>query len=136
MLDFLKGAHELLVVTTPEPTAIRDTYAALKMIMCEMPGADVRLVVNMVASAAQAEQTLTVLNAVASKFLNRRWDNWHYVECDPLVGKTVRDRKPLVCAYPRCPAAACLRRLARSLTQNGSYTLGQTCCQEVSHAVA
>ena len=135
VVDFLRDADELVLVTTPEPTSLRDTYAALKTIGREAPNADVRLVVNM-ASAAQAEEAMAVLNEVASKFLNRRYDDWQCVECDPMVGRTVREGKPLVSAYPRSAAAICLRRLARSLGHNRPSLRGPNSTLEAAHAAA
>ena len=115
--DFLRGADDLLLVTTPEPTSLRDTYAALKAITREMPGREVIIVVNC-AAPGQAEQAIEALNHVARKFLERECKRWYHVEQDALVCRTIRDRKPLARAYPRSPAAVCLRRLAKALVRS------------------
>jgi flagellar biosynthesis protein FlhG len=114
--DFLSGADEILLVTTPEPTSLRDTYAALKNMtpLCHNDNS-IRLVVNMVTSEAQAAQAVTVLNEVTGRFIDRRFGDWHFVTSDALVGRSIRARKPLVCEYRRSAAALCLRQLAGSL---------------------
>jgi len=111
--DFLSGADEILLVTTVEPTSLRDTYAALKSMtpMCHNDSS-IRLVINMVTSEAQAAQAVAALNEVTDRFLDRRFDNWHFVTSDGLVGRAIRARKPLVCEYRRSAAALCLRKLS------------------------
>lgn len=114
--DFLSGADEILLVTTPEPTSLRDTYAALKSIIpLRRDDSTVRLVINMATSEAQAAQAVAVLNEVTDRFLDRRFHDWHFVTSDGLVGRSIRARKPLVCEYHRSAAALCLRQLAGSL---------------------
>lgn len=116
VMDFLRGSDEILLVTTTEPTSLRDTYAALKSIVRELPEHEVRLVVTS-ASYRQASDAVTALNNVSGKFLERAIDRWQHVETDDLVGRSVRDRIPLVCNYPRSAAATCLRHLAKTLTE-------------------
>lgn len=123
--DFLTGADEILLVTTVDPTSLRDTYAALKS-MTPLSHNDSRtqLVVNMVTSDAQAAQAVTVLNEVTARFLDRRFDHWHSVRSDGLVGRSIRGRKPLVCEYRRSTAALCLREMAVSLQLQSRSSVG------------
>ena len=62
-VTFAAAAHEVLLVTTPEPSAIVDAYAMLKTIYTLRDDAVVRLLVNMVGSPPQAQ-------AVANKLAN------------------------------------------------------------------
>lgn len=114
VVDFLRTADDLLLVTTPEPTSLRDAYAALKTITREIPDGEVIPVVNC-ATAEQAKQAMQALNQVARRFLDRQCDRWYLVQSDPLVPRSIRERRPMVCAYPRSPAAVCLRRLVKAL---------------------
>lgn len=109
--DFLCDVDRVFLVTTPEPTALRDTYAAFKSIVREMPGKDVLPVVNC-AGEKQADQAIEALNQVTTKFLDIRIEDWHHVESDPMVVRAVRERNPLMRMLPRSPAAICIRRLS------------------------
>lgn len=113
--DFLTDAREVLLITTTEPTSLRDTYAAAKTIYRRAPHLVVSPVVNMAATDSQAAEAVSVLNEVAAKFLGLRYERWHRIEPDALVGRAIRARCPFVTLYPRSPAAISLRRLARSL---------------------
>ena len=115
VVDFLRGSDEILLVTTPEPTALRDSYAAAKTMAQEVPDIDVRVVVNAASSDRQAEETVAVLNEVAGRFLDRRYERWHRIAADPCAAKSVNLCRALVHLFPRSPAAISFRRLARSL---------------------
>ena len=72
------------VVITEDPTSIRDGYAFLKLARAANPQADLRIVVNMAASASEGQKTYDVIRNVAEHFL-------HYVP--PLAGTIRRDTK-------------------------------------------
>jgi len=114
VVDFLRDADEVLLVTTPEPTSLRDTYAALKMISRDVPWLNLRLVVNM-ASRSQTEESAAALNEVARRFLGRTIDLRYQIAFDDLVGASVGRQVPLVLSYPRSRAAASIRRLAEDI---------------------
>ena len=117
VLDFLRESDRILLVTTSEPTSLRDSYAAIKAISCEMPGKEIVPVVNS-STAVQAEQAMQALNQVTQRFLECRYNHWHNVDPDSLVGRTIHDRKPLVRTYPKSPAAICLRKIAKEMFCN------------------
>ncbi len=114
IMDFIKHAHDILLVTTPEPTALRDTYAAIKAITRTADQSSLTLVVNS-SNAANANLAVTTLNDVMWKFLHHRFDEWHHVESDPMVSRSILCRKPIMQAYPKSPASLCIRKLGDKL---------------------
>jgi flagellar biosynthesis protein FlhG len=54
VLGFLFASDEVIVITTPEPTAIADAYATIKVVSRDNPDARIRLVVNMANSDMEA----------------------------------------------------------------------------------
>src|SRR5579871_150756 len=54
VMAFLCAVEEVIIVTTPEPTAITDAYATIKVLSQENPDARLQLVVNMAHSSAEA----------------------------------------------------------------------------------
>ena len=77
VLSFTRCADQVLVVTTPEPTAITDAYAVIKVISRqaaaageEIPEAQVSLLVNQARSAAEAKVVQDRIAGVARQFLN------------------------------------------------------------------
>lgn len=127
VVDFLADADDLLLVTTPEPTSLRDSYALIKTLDRRVPDLDVRLVINL-ASSEEAERSVAVLNEVTLKFLGRTYDTFYCMENDQVVPRTIHAGKPVVTVYPRSSAAMCLRRLAGHLQQNNTKSFAATAC--------
>jgi len=120
VVDFLKEASQIFVVTTTEPASLKDTYAAMKTIARHVPEADVLPIINMTGSDTHAEAAMSALNEVAAQFLGQHYKRWHRIEIDPLVSRAANDRKPFVRLYPRSPAAVSLRTIANTIMDNQS----------------
>ena len=115
VLDFVLSAQEIIVLTAPEPAAMTDAYAMIKVGSRENPNSVVRLVVNMCPNRAVAEDVVEQLTLLSDRFLGFRFDALGYIPTDPSVGKAVRQRQPFVLAYPYSPASAAMVSIARRL---------------------
>jgi flagellar biosynthesis protein FlhG len=118
VLSFTKAADHVLVVTTPEPTAIADAYATIKVICRDRPPSDRRpisLIVNEVKSASEARAVFERVSKVVHDFIGVDLGDAGYVPLDPCVSKAVRKRTPFLLSYPRCAASVCITRLAMRL---------------------
>src|SRR3954447_7816869 len=69
VLTFTRAADHVLVVTTPEPTAITDAYAVIKVISKDGQDRRISLLVNQVRSAAEARLVCERVSKVAKNFL-------------------------------------------------------------------
>src|SRR5258707_10121926 len=69
VLSFTRAADQVLVVTTPEPTAITDAYAVIKVISKDGLDRRVSLLVNQVCSAGEARLVHDRIAKVARQFL-------------------------------------------------------------------
>jgi len=123
MLAFACGADHVIVIATPEPTAITDAYAVIKSLMQKRYGGYVSLLANMVAGRHEARSTHQRIATVARQFLGARVFDAGYVLTDPRVPEAVRRREPFVLAFPRSPASRCLAALATKL-RSGSAMVG------------
>lgn len=117
VLSFVAAAEEVLLVTTPEPSAIVDAYAMLKTIHKYREDAVIRLVVNMVANQAQAQAVATKLKGVSQRYLGRNLSYLGFLPRDPHVSQAVMQSQPFALAYPNAPATKCLHLLAARLVK-------------------
>jgi flagellar biosynthesis protein FlhG len=125
VLSFTRAADHVLVVTTPEPTAITDAYAVIKVVsrgMNGLPGTyddvqRVSLLVNQVRSAAEGRMVYGRIAKVARQFLGVTVLDAGHVMSDEQVPIAVRRRLPFVLSNPRCPAGLCIGQLAMRLEQ-------------------
>ena len=117
VLAFTRAADHVLVVTTPEPTAITDAYAVIKVLSRDGAERRVSLLVNQVRSPAEARAVHDRIAKVSRQFLGVTVFDAGFVSADEQVQNAVRQRMPFVLASPRCPASLCVSQLAIRLEQ-------------------
>lgn len=122
VLAFTRAADQVLVVTTPEPTAITDAYALIKVVSREATDRQLSLLVNQVRSEAESKVVHERIAKVARQFLNVSVLDAGFVLADEQVSTAVRRRMPFILANPRCPASICVGRLAMRLEQGVAST--------------
>ena len=115
VLNFVLAADEVLLVTTPEPTALTDAYALIKTYAYANGQAPIRLVVNRVSDQGEGMAVAEKLMKVAQQFLDFPMDQLGYVLDDSAVGKAIRRQKPLMVQYPDTDAARCIDAIAQRL---------------------
>jgi flagellar biosynthesis protein FlhG len=111
-LRFMLSSDEVILVTTPEPTAITDAYAVIKMLHFYNPRTTIRLVVNRVTSAREGTMTAQKLVMVAKRFLNMDIHPLGFVLDDPHVSKAVKLQRPFLLAFPHAQASRDIRHLS------------------------
>ena len=115
VVSLLTLVDEVLMVTTPEPTSITDTYAAMKVLRSFAPEADVTLVTNCCTGPEQAAGVARGLEQICLRFLGRSFDRRELIPADDEVKTAVRRQSPFVVSSPRSAAANWLRKLALKL---------------------
>jgi flagellar biosynthesis protein FlhG len=111
-VDVLREAKTTVIIATPEPTALTDTYALFKVLSkTEMRG-PAGLIVNQASTSEQALEAARHLDAVARRFLGHGIDYWGHVLSDAAVPRSVRQQRPLLEMAPRSAAARAIRDIA------------------------
>ncbi len=122
VVHFLLSAHEVIVVSAPEPTAIVDAYAVIKIILAEEPSKLIHVLINSVQREAEAREVFTQINSVVNRFLNCNVTYLGHIERDSHVPQAVRSQVLVTHLYPNAPASRCFRNLARSLARQESIS--------------
>jgi flagellar biosynthesis protein FlhG len=117
VLTFAHHADQVLVVTTPEPTAVTDAYALIKMINRQPGVRRLSLLVNQAADATEGQAVYNRVAKVARQFLGITVFDAGYIPTDEAVPKAVRQRVPFMLSAPRSQAAAAVGRLAARLEE-------------------
>jgi flagellar biosynthesis protein FlhG len=126
VLSFTRAADHVLVVTTPEPTAITDAYALVKVISRDNVERRLSLLVNQVRSAGEGRLVHDRISKVARQFLNVSVFDAGHVSYDDAVPAAVRRRTPFLLSSPRCSAAVCIAHLAMRLQHGITLPSQQT----------
>lgn len=121
-LSFIMFSHEVILVTTPEPTALTDAYRIIKAIGFYELKPSVKLIVNMVRSACEGNETFDKLYKISKEFLGISIENMGYVFDDSRVGKAIMQQNPVILSYPNSLAAKNIADIARSMSEGGVFT--------------
>jgi len=112
VLSFVMAADEVIVVTTPEPTAITDAYGIIKAIASQSNEKHIKLIVNRAQSVAEGKRVAQRVINIAGQFLNIKVEELGFVYEDLYVPKSVRNQKPFIVSYPNCKASGCVKVIA------------------------
>ncbi len=115
VLDFVLSADEVIVVTTPEPTAITDAYALIKIISGEKESTNINLIVNMIRKEEEFELVTRGILLVAKQFLGLDIKKLGYIYYDDVVSKAVLSQDAFYILYPDSLATKCIENIALHL---------------------
>ena len=117
VLTFTRAADHVLIVTTPEPTAITDAYAVVKVISRDKQDRRISLLVNQSRSPNEARVVHDRIAKVARQFLGVSVLDAGSIPSDEQVSAAVRKRTPFVLSSPKSPASHAIGELAMRLQQ-------------------
>jgi flagellar biosynthesis protein FlhG len=114
---FCMAADHVLVVTTPEPTAMTDAYATIKVLVMRQFAGRISLVVNMAGSASEGKRVYRQMARVARQFLGAHIYEAGVLLRDERLCTAVRRQTPVVLAYPKATVTASLAAMASRLAK-------------------
>jgi len=117
VIHFLLAAQQVIVVSAPEPTAIVDAYAVIKIILTEDPQKHIQILINSVEQSEDAHEVFCQINSVVKRFLNTEISYLGHIERDSRVPQAIRSQMLVTHRYPSSPASRCFRNLARRIAQ-------------------
>lgn len=118
VLSLILASDESVVVTLPEPTALADAYALMKVVIQQFPAYPFHLLVNMVRDGDQARQVYNSMAQILMRFLGYKPGDAGFVVTDGCVVQAVVQQVPFTLLAPRSPASRCLEGLTNRLLGN------------------
>lgn len=120
---FCTAAQEIIIITSPEPTAITDAYAVIKVLSTRYHEKDFKIIVNSAKNQNEAKEIFRRLSIVTERFLNISLDYIGYVPYDSSFTKAVRVQRPFIDIYPESDAAKNLMEIADSLSSDNDANI-------------
>ena len=112
---FNVAAQDILVVTTPEPTAITDAYALMKLLSTQYHQKRFLLAVNSVRGADEGLDVFEKLTMVSGRYLDIFLDYLGCIPFDKKMHESVRQQQVMVDLYPDHKVAKAFVDLADNL---------------------
>lgn len=119
VLSFCKLAHEVIFLTTPEPTSITDAYALMKTFQSKY-SEDLpvfKLLINKAETSAEAQQVYMKLSSVCRHFLSIGTEYIGYIPFDYNVMRAAKIQQPICKCYPKSSASIAYRDVVKTFTQ-------------------
>lgn len=129
VLEFVAASQEVILVTTPEPTSITDSYALLKALsmynVFDYESTNVMIVANRVNSANESSNLYEKLSAVVNRFLKIKISYLGAIPYDQYINKAVMKQKPVSIAYPSASASKSFQAISTRLAKNETAQVGR-----------
>lgn len=122
VLEFLVASGEILLVTTPEPTSITDSYSLLKSLnrhsRFSPEQSQIRVIGNRVSSKEEGKVMFQKLNTVVSRYLKLPLSYLGSVPQDAKLAKAVMQQMPVSIDEPGSKSAIAYEEIAALLMNN------------------
>ena len=92
VIEFILAAHEVLLVTTPEPTSLADAYTVIKAYSKYAKKRSIKLVVNRIRDEEESFEVVERLNQTTQKFLKLSVECLGYIYEDRAVRAAVKNQ--------------------------------------------
>ena len=116
VLDFLVASGEILVVATPEPTSITDSYSLLKALnrhsRFSREDSKIMVIANKVAGAAEGEVMYNKLETVVSRYLKLPVSYLGAIPQDYRLEDAVMQQKPVSLQSPNAKSSIAYEKMA------------------------
>ena len=122
LITFMKLAQEIILVTTPDPTAVTDAYATIKTARRRMKEPQIRVIVNQVSGEREGRLVFDALQGITSSYLGKNLGYIGSVRQDFQAAQSVRKRRPVVLTAPNSWAGTDIKDLARLLKSENSVS--------------
>lgn len=121
VLEFVLASPEVLLVTTPEPSSLTDSYSLLKALYRNPTFSEkntlVHVLANRVQSTEDGQAVYDKLESVVSQFLNGNLDYIGMVPQDSALERSVRQQKTVSLQEPNSKSAKAYELLAQNLLE-------------------
>ena len=119
VIEFVLAAEEVLLITTPEPTALADAYAVIKAYSTYTDRRNIKLVVNRIREEEEFEEVAEKLNQTTKKFLGLTVKSLGYIYEDKAVREAVQRQEPFLITNKNAPASRCILEIVNGLLRGG-----------------
>lgn len=119
VLEFVLASPEIILVSTPEPSSLTDSYSLLKALYrnpnFRREETEINVISNKVFSREDAMAVFDKLSAVVTQFLKGSIRYLGMIPQDPELERAVRQQKTVSLQYPEAKATKAFEVLAKNL---------------------
>lgn len=129
VLEFLVASGEILLITTPEPTSITDSYSLLKALSrhprYQVESTTIKMIANRVSREEEGQILYNKLNAVVTRYLKVPFVFLGSVPQDDKLQRAVMQQTPVSIQNPNAKASLAYENIAMKLMDKEAVTITQ-----------
>lgn len=129
VLEFLVASGEILLITTPEPTSITDSYSLLKALSrhprYQAESTTIKMIANRVSREEEGQILYNKLNAVVTRYLKIPFVFLGSVPQDDKLQRAVMQQTPVSIQNPNAKASIAYENIALKLMDKEAVTITQ-----------
>ena len=118
VINMVKASRETIIITTPEPTALTDAYAMIKILKSLKTMPEMFIVINRIDKQREGDEVYMKLNRVSNRFLGLELKLLGYIPNDDYLLKAVKKQEPLSLLYPKSPAAKSIQDICNGIVNS------------------
>lgn len=121
VLTFCQAAQDILMVVCDEPASMTDAYALIKLLVRQHGVERIHIVANRIEHPAEGYRLYQKMLSVCDRFLGGVvLNHLGSIPQDEWMVRAVRQRQPVVKAYPGSPSARAIFDMARTIARWGA----------------
>lgn len=122
VLEFLVASGEILLITTPEPTSITDSYSLLKELSRQSrfrpEETKIKMIANMVDKEEEGQILYRKLNSVVQRFLKLSMSYLGSIPMDKNLSDAVKQQVPVSLQNSNAKSSVAYEKIAKRLLDN------------------
>jgi flagellar biosynthesis protein FlhG len=118
VMYFNMAAQEKIIIVTPDPTSLADSYAIMKVMSKKYSVNHFKLIVNEVKNKKEAEDLYYHLSSVAERFLDISIDCLGYILRDDHITMSIRKQQLVTVLHPTIESSMCFLKLAKKILRS------------------
>jgi flagellar biosynthesis protein FlhG len=115
VISFCLASPEVVLVITPEPTSLTDSFALVKILSLNGFVGQIKVVINQCKDLAIATQVYRKFKSAAVKYLDIDVPTLGVIYQDENVAEAVKQQRPFLSIYPDSRASKCIRQIGGRL---------------------
>jgi len=118
VLDFVKASQFSIIIITPEPTSLTDSFSLLKVLKRANYQQNPHILVNMAMDYRSSQSIYKRFEAAVKKYIDADISYLGYIQADETMISSVSLQCPAVLLNPDSAASKCFEKLASSIDNN------------------
>lgn len=105
VIDFIMTSNEVIIISTPDPTSLMDSYTLIKSIVSNGFTGQINIVSNLVNNRHEGKEVFDKLSTTVNNFLRVQIKYFGYIEKDRIVSNAIRNQVPFIISHPNSNTA-------------------------------